>query len=303
MAKKTVCDFCLKEYTGMFNKPERLHDGHHICKDCRKIIESYGMRVQFDLFQTLVTAAPNMRSTIMNTYLENHKPEECIAKFYPLPQVQLHSGEHCINAIPATITVAASTLPEKATVQNIAEVKKKNIQNISDATSRSDAKKISGTLYETEAAIYFLSPNFVNCHRLGYALRNRPETNRIIIKAPTQTFTYEVAHSDLFFLRERFFQKVVATMEKKNEHLIYIQGENEFTVTPGIYDINKVLRPGIYKVKAIRDAGLHMRDAQGKVTDYYENEEYIDLSEGGILEATGEYQLEWMGKDMTHLRK
>ena len=37
-------------------------------------------------------------------------------------------------------------------------------------------------------------------------------------------------------------------------------------------------------------------DEHGRIKDYYENEESIDLREGGVLECTGEYQLQWIGE-------
>ena len=102
---KNVCDFCLKESGGLFGRTIRLSDGHHICKNCRAIIQSYGLPVQFDLFQQLVTAHPNLRDMIMDAYLETHDPGTAIARFYPLPRVMMHEGEHCINAVEAEMTV------------------------------------------------------------------------------------------------------------------------------------------------------------------------------------------------------
>ena len=49
-----------------------------------------------------------------------------------------------------------------------------------------------------------------------------------------------------------------------------------------------------------------MKDIHGRVTDYYESESSIVLPEGGILEVTGEYQLEWvagLGKSTTKKEK
>lgn len=42
MAKK-VCDFCLSELGGLFNRPEKLADGHYICKNCRQTISEHGL--------------------------------------------------------------------------------------------------------------------------------------------------------------------------------------------------------------------------------------------------------------------
>lgn len=290
-----VCDFCLSEPSGLFNRHEKLADGHYICKSCKEIIQSYGLPVKFDLFQTLVTAQPNMKGMIMDTWLESHKPEDAIAKYYPLPQVLLHDGEHCLNAVKATYNVKKESIPQEFAVKNIAEIKKGTIHNIGDSAERSGSEKVEGILYETEAALYFLSEKIVNVHRLGYVKRNTKDDNHIIVQTPSKTFTYQVPNADLFFLRERFYHKVNAIMSNKRQHLIYISDDNRLTVTPGIYDIPRTLKPGIYKVKAINDAGLHVKDALGHVKDYYENEESIDLSAGGTLECTGEYKLEWVG--------
>lgn len=87
-----------------------------------------------------------------------------------------------------------------------------------------------------------------------------------------------------------------AAKNHKDEHLIYIKNDNELRITPGVYDIPRSLRPGIYQVKALKDAGLHVKDSLGRITDYYETEDSIDLSNGGTLEVTGEYELKWIGE-------
>ena len=293
-----VCDFCLEEYRGVFGRPERLPDGHRICRDCKNIIRSYNLPIKFDLFQILVTAQPHMKDMLMFKYLEEHNPEKTIEAFYPAPEIRLHEGEHCLNAVEAIITIQKDRLPERKPVKHIAEVRKKTIDNIPDTHTRSGAVKVRGMLYETEAAIYFMSDRFINCHRLGYVRRNTGEDDRISIVTPSNTYTYMIEHADLFFMRERFFQKCNAAKQNKTQHLIYIRNDNEITITPGIYDIPKSLKPGIYRVKAVNDAGLHIRDAMGQVVDYYENDEqkHINLPAGGVLECTGEYELEWMGE-------
>lgn len=295
MAKR-VCDFCLSEGKGLFGRPEKLPDGHYICKNCRNIIESYHLPLKYDLFQCLVTAQENMVDMIMDAWLENHSPDDALARFYPLPAIALHEGEHCINAVRATITVPASRVPADYAVRSIMEVRRGTIANIPDTQNRKDADQIQGMLYETEAALYFLSDHIINCHRLGYIHRNTGDNDHIRVVTPTKQFTYSIEHADLFFMRERFFQKVSAAKQNKQEHLIYIQNDNEVRITPGVYDIPRSLRPGVYKVKAVNDAGLHVRDSIGRVRDYYENEETIDLSDGGTLECTGEYELQWIGE-------
>ena len=296
MARK-VCDFCLSESNSLFGGPEKIAGGHHVCKNCKSIIQSYGLPVKYELFQMLVTAQKSMIDMIMDAYAKNHDPDEMLAKFYPLPNIQMHSGEHCLNAVNAVITVRKEDIPTTEAVKAITEVNKQTVHNIPDASQRTGTQKVEGMLYETEAALYFISKNFVNCHRLGHMKRNRDETDRILVETPTKTFTYMIQHSDLFYMRERFFQKINAIKNGKGQHLIYIRNEKEITITPGVYDIPKSLRPGVYKVKAVRDAGLHMWDALGRVRDYYENEENIELAEGTVVECTGEYELEWLGQN------
>ncbi|MCR4952189.1 MAG: hypothetical protein K6A40_12800 [Solobacterium sp.] len=295
MARK-VCDFCLRESKGLFGAHETLKDGHHMCKNCKDIIQSYGLPLKYDLFQCLVTAQPNMKEMIMDAYLEKNKPDDCLTRHYPYPQILMHEGEHCVNAVKATITVKTDLIPEGQAVTSIAEIQKRTIHNIPDTSERTGNTKVTGMLYETEAALYFVSEHIINCHRLGYMQRNRKENDRVCVVTPTKTFTYRIAHADLFYLRERFFQKVNAKRQNKGQHLIYITNDNEIRITPGVYDIPKSLKPGLYQVKAIKDSGLHIRDALGRVVDYYESEKSIHLRDGGVLECTGEYQLKWIGE-------
>ena len=293
MANK-VCDFCLSEGKGLFNQPKKIEDGHYICKDCRSILASYNLPIKHDIFQILVTAQENMRDMIMESYIKNHNIDEMMAKFYPVDDMPLHPGEHCISKVKAYQTVTKDAIPYTRAVSKIAEISKATIQNIVDSTTRTNSHKVEGILYETDVAFYFLSPNYVNCHRLGYALRNRSDTDRINVVTPTARYTYMLDNSDLIFMRERFYQKLNAARNNKDTHLIYMSDDNHIRITPGVYDIPKSLRPGKYVVTAIRDAGLHMKDSLGRVIDYYENEEVIDLSDGGVLECTGEYELKWI---------
>ena len=295
MARK-VCDFCLKESNGFLSGYEKLADGNHICRDCKSILHRYKLPLKHDLFQTLVTAQANMKDMIMDAYLDNNAADETIAKFFPMPAILLHGGEKCINAFPASITVDKDQIPEENAVSAIVDVSKYTINNIVDATSNSDSEKIDGTLYLTDAALYFLSPKFVNCHRIGYIDRELKDKNRIVVSTPTKTFTYKVDNTELFFLREKFYHKVIAAKHNKRQHLIYMTNDNKITITPGVYDVSKNLKAGCYKVKAIKDAGLHIKDPLGRVHDYFENEETIYLDDGGKLECTGEYQLQWIGE-------
>jgi hypothetical protein len=295
MARK-VCDFCLSESNSLFGGPEKIAGGHHVCKNCKSIIQSYGLPVKYELFQMLVTAQKSMIDMIMDAYAKNHDPDEMLAKFYPLPNIQMHSGEHCLNAVKAVITVRKEDIPTTEAVKAITEVNKQTVHNIPDAAQRTGTQKVEGMLYETEAALYFISKNFVNCHRLGYVLKDRDETDRIMVQTKKKSFTYIVKNADLFFLRERMYRKVNGVLNNKDTNLIYISNDNEVTITPGIYDIPKNLRPGKYEVKPVNALGLHVRDQLGRVTDYYEDDISIDLSAGGSLESTGEYKLKWIGE-------
>ena len=297
MARK-VCDFCLKESSGILSGYEKLADGHYICRDCKSIISSYGLSLKHDLFQTLVTAQSNMKDMIMDTYLDKYSADDTIAKFFPMPAILLHGGEKCINTIPASITVNRYSIPDEDAVSAIVDVSKYTINNLVDVASGEEGEKVDGTLYLTDAAIYFLSKKFVNCHRIGHIKRDATYKNKIVIATPTKTFTYTVKNNELFFLRERFYHKVIAAKHNKSQHLIYMTNDNKITITPGVYDISKNLKAGCYKVKAIKDAGLHIKDPLGRVHDYYENEETIYLDDGGKLECTGEYQLQWIGETM-----
>lgn len=292
---KTVCDFCLSEGSGLFKKLSRLPDGHHICKNCRSVIQSYGLPVEYDLFQQLVTAQPSLRNMIMDAYLESHDPREAIARFYPDAHVALHEGEHCLNEVDAEMRVAKTMIPSEDAITQIIDIKRKDIINVPDSAG-TDSVIVKGKLIETEIAIYFLSQHYINCHRIGFVKRNTGDNKKIEVATRKYRFTYSVDHADLFFMRERFFRKAKAALSDKRQHLIYIRSDNELTITPGIYEIPRSLKPGIYKVRAIKDDGLHISDAVGHVKDYYENGETIDLTEGGVLESTGEYELEWVGE-------
>ena len=297
MAKK-VCDFCLSESKGLLSGFERLADGrHYICKDCKSILKKNKLPIKYDLFQCLVTAQGNMRDMIMDAYLDENEADEAIARFYPMPPILLHGGEKCVNVIPATITVQEDLIPIEPAVTAIVDVNKNTIHNIPDGDGPTGNKTVEGTFYETDAGLYFLSKNFINCHRLGNLFRNTSDNSHLHIQTPTKSFTYTIENAEIFFLRERFFNKVVAAKHNKKQRLIFMSNDNKVTITPGIYEIPKSLRPGLYRVSAIKDQGLHIKDSDGRVFDYYETESAIELVDGGILECTGEYQLQWIGDD------
>ncbi len=296
MANKTVCDFCLSEGKGLLNRPEKIRGGHHICKSCRNILKKYDLPVAFDLFQQLVTAQQNMRNMIMDAYLEAHTAEDAMARFFPDPQgIKLHEGEYCINCVDASLMVDTELIPDQKAPGDIADIEKKNISDVPDAKDTKNNLRITGKLVETQVAIYFLSENFINCHRPGF-LKRSADTDRIVIDTGKKHFTYRVKHADIFYLRESFYRKVYAALNNKKKHLIYITGDDEVTITPGVYEIGRSLRAGKYRVVPVHNKGLHMKDPMGRVKDYYESDEYIEVKEGGVLECTGEYHLKFVGE-------
>ena len=103
----------------------------------------------------------------MTAWLENHSADQILYDLYPLPDILLHEGEHCLNAIEATQTIQKTDLPEVPFhAKSIAEIRKKNIADVPSTSSRSGSMKVKGMLYETEVALYFISDMYVNCHRL-----------------------------------------------------------------------------------------------------------------------------------------
>ena len=286
MVRSRICDFCLDEPKGLFNRPEELLDKHHICKNCRRIIESYDLPVKYDLFQLLVTSEPEMREMQMGTYLESHKPEDCIARFFPLPATPLHKGERCINTCRTSIRVKSAMIPDATAVPTVSAITRNDIVNLQSASGK-DSVTVNGTLFHTDAALYFISDHFINCHRLANVIRDNPDTSVIHVLEGTRSYTYPVSHADLFFMRESFFNKIMAKLKKK-KNLIYIASENTMTITPGVYSVGRNIQAGTYYVSALDDKGLRVRDAAGGVQRW--NNGRIQLDEGSRLEVTGEYQ-------------
>lgn len=288
MTNNQLCDFCLKETKGIFHRPFKTSDNHYICQDCRKILEHYQLPIRYDLFQILVTSAPDMRDMIMNDYVKQNKPSDCLAKYFPLPNVLLHDGEHCINSIPATITVDQTRIPTTNVVSRISDIGKNQITNLEDANT--NQVTVKGHLFETDAALYFLSDHFINCHKLTSIVREtaiaKPTTLQVLEN--NTSYTYTIPSTEMFCLRESFFQKIAAYRSNKRKNLIYIQSENTMTLTPGIYGVPKNIQPGVYYVNPVRDDGLHVRDAFGEVRSYANGR--VRLDEGSQVEVTGEYE-------------
>ena len=289
MPESKVCDFCLSESKGLFSKPQTLSDGHYICKNCRNIIQKYGLPVKYDLFQVLVTAEPYMREMIMNDYLEKNELDDTIAKFFPLPNVLLHRGEHCINVRDASIKVAKAAIPEKYAPTVIRDITGSLINDIPDAPDGVSSVTVQGKLYETDIALYFISEHFINCHRLVDMVKGGNDQNAIHVYEKTLSFTYSTPHTDLFFLRDTLYHKIVAAQANKKQNLIYITSENTMTLTPGIYSVPRNIRSGTYYVSALNDLGLHMKDANGHTHDISSGR--VRLDEGSLLDCTGEYEL------------
>ena len=293
MANK-VCDFCLEEGKGLFRQPESLSDGHYICKNCRRIIERYDLPVKYDLFQLLVTADPTMQEMMMGDYLEHHKPAEAIAKYYPTPAMRLHEGEHCVNVCPASIRVEAGAVPLTRAVTRVADITRKDIVNLSDTRSTS-GKVIEGTLYETDAALYFLSENFINCHRLTSIVNTHTDTEAVHVLEHGKEFSYQIKNADLFLLRSAFYQMAVATAANKKKSLIYLASENTMTLTSGKYNVPKNIKSGVYWVNPVDAASMRVRDANGQL--HAVNSGRIRIDNGSTLEVKGEYQLRYNKRD------
>ncbi len=289
MAKSKICDFCLDEPKGLFNRPEALKDGHCICKRCKRIIENYGLPVKYDIFQLLVTNDPKMREMLISNYFENHTPEETIAKFYPLPSMLLHAGERAINVVDSSITVLSSLIPTEKKNIRIADITRKDFNQLYTAPGDSGVTPVKGKLYETDAALYFMSDNFLNCHRLTNMIHDANNLNEIVVSEKGKTYKYRVNHSDLFYMREALFFKAAAKQENKDGNLIYLSSDNTITITPGIYSVPKNIVPGVYYVSPLKDEGMHVRDATGRRRECRKGR--VQLDAGSSLEVTGEYQL------------
>ncbi|MBO7703278.1 MAG: hypothetical protein J6S26_02440 [Solobacterium sp.] len=290
MAKK-ICDFCLEEGKGLFRQPESLPDGHYVCKNCRKIIESYDLSVKYDLFQLLVTAEPYMREMMMGDYLEHHKPAEAIAKYYPIPNIPLHEGEHCVNLRTATIRVEKRRIPNVPAVLKVTDITKKEIVNLPDAKSEAGSEEVQGTLLETDAALYFLSPNFINCHRLTSIVTTHTDKEAVHVLEHGKEFSYRTPSADLFLMRSAFYQMAVLYAQNKKKNLVYLASENTMTLSNGDYRVPKNIKSGVYWVNPVDDGVLKIRDANGKLHRVKPGRVRID--EGSTLKVSGDVQFRY----------
>jgi len=290
MANK-VCDFCLEEGRGLFKQPERLPDGHYICRNCRKIITSYDLPVKYDLFQLLVTSEPYMQEMMMGDYLEHHRPQDAIAKYFPLTKMPLHEGEHCINMRSAVLTVERNSIPAGKAIRNIADIGRRDIINIPTAKTKTGTVDVEGTLYETDAALYFMSEHFINCHRLTSVITDHIDTEAVHVLEHGKQYAYQTPHADLFHLRSIFYHMAVAATENRRKSLIYLASENTMTLTSGRYSVPKNIKSGTYWVNPVEAAELQIRDANGRVRSVGEGRLRID--NGSVLEVAGSYQFRY----------
>lgn len=286
MPKKIVCDFCLTEFQSFFHKPEKLADEHYICKSCKKILKEYNLPIKYDLFQILILAEPKMRNMIITDYVSRNRPEDILAKFFPMPNVLLHEGEHCANQRNVKIRVQKDLIPADQAIQSITDIRRKHISNLPDANE--NAEEISGKLFQTEVALYFISEHFINCHRLANIVHNKDNLNEIVVMENGKKYTYQTEYTDLFFLREQLFQLTLAAKANKKSNLIYLSSDNTMTITPGIYSVPKNIKPGSYYVSSLNDKGMSIKDAAGRIYECTEGR--IHLDEGTQLEVTGEFQ-------------
>ena len=294
MAKK-ICDFCLEEGRGLFRQPEALSDGHYVCKNCRRIIESYDLPVKYDLFQLLVTAEPYMQEMMMGDYLEHHKPAEALVKYYPIPTMRLHDGEHCVNEVPATIHVETAKVPARRAAARISDITRKEIVNLPDFKAESGAMDIEGTLFETDAALYFMSEHFINCHRLTSIVTDHSDAEAIHVLEHGKQYTYRVHNADLFLLRSAFYQMALAASANRKKSLIYLASENTMTLTSGKYSVPKNVKSGVYWVNPVDEASMRVRDANGQL--HAVNSGRIRIDNGSTLEVEGQYQLRYNKRD------
>lgn len=290
MARR-ICDFCLEEGKGLLHQPEKLPDGHFLCKKCRRIIESYGLKPKYDLFQLLVTAQPEMRDMMMGGYLDSHKPLDAIAKYFPIPNIPLHEGEHCINLRAASISVSASAVPTDFAVTRVTDITKKEISNLPDSRPGGNSITVEGTLMETDAALYFLSEHFINCHRLISIITDPVDRQAIHVLEHGKSYTYATPNADLFLLRSKFYHMAINAAENKNRSLIYLASENTMTLTPGQYSVPKNIKSGTYYVNPVEKGSLFIRDANGQIRKVKPGRVRID--DGSVLEVKGEYEVRY----------
>lgn len=290
MAKK-ICDFCLEEGKGLFNQPKEIDDTHRICRHCRKIIESYGLPVEFDLFQVLVTAEPRIREMIMNTWMERQPIDSLFSKYYPPTSLELHRYEVAVNIEKSKIRVTQARIPTTKAVDQISLVSRNQISNLETDPS---GEEVEGLLIQTNAALYFMSDHFINCHRLSTMATDCLDEHEIHVMDHGKMYSYSVDHSDLFFLRNTFFHLLSIAKEEKKKNLIYLKSDNTMTLTPGIYRVPRNIKSGTYYISPVENSHLSIKDAAGRIIDGGKGK--ISIDDGSILEVDGQYHFRYREK-------
>lgn len=285
MARGKVCDFCLSEKKGFFARMDDVLGGYHICSNCREKLNKYNLPIRYDLFQRVVVNDPVMHEMIMNNYLEEHTVSECLSKYYPTGSMMLHKGEYLVSAAEATLYVNQSRIPTTMAKQGIIQITREDVLNIEDGEER---VPVTGTLYETSAALYFMSEHFINVHRLNNMVIDNDDKNAIHILENHRPFTYHIPNADLFIIRHKFYH-IIQLHKRKENGLIYLASENTMTLTPGIYNIPKNIKSGTYWLSSFDDNGLSITDAAGVERVFKDGQ--VELSDGSRIEAHGEYQL------------
>ncbi len=289
MARSKLCDFCLEEKGGLFHPLKEVPGGYHICADCTKVLESYHLPIRYSLFQQLVLAQPRMREMMMHSYLENHTADEALAEFYPLTDKPLHAGEELVTETAASIFVPADQIPAGQAEQDITKISRAKIQNITAEAGDKDTQEVSGTLYETNAALYFISEHILNVHRITNLATGSEDRQALHVIDRGREFTYHVENADLFLMRHSFYHILIAAKANKQENLVYLTSENTMTITPGVYTVPRNIKPGTYWLTSLSGSGVSIRDAAGHTREVQSGP--VVLQDGAMLECTGEYQL------------
>ena len=66
----------------------------------------------------------------------------------------------------------------------------KDFDQLYSVETESGTVTVKGKLYETDAALYFISDNFINCHRLTNMIHNNNELKTIVVNEKGKTFKY-----------------------------------------------------------------------------------------------------------------
>lgn len=289
MAEKKICDFCLETEGTFFHPLYDVPGGYYICQNCREILKKYNLPIRNDLFQQLVTHEPSLREMIMRNYLEGHTKSDTLAKYFPTGTKILHNREHLISAQEVTLTVPKDLIPDTLAKTEIVDITKQDILNIEDAHDGQEAEIVSGMLYETSGAIYFMSEHFINAHHINNLVMDSTDTSAIHVQENHHPFTYHTVNADLFLLRHQFYFLMNTYTNEKNQNIIYLASENTMTLTPGIYSVPKNIKSGTYYLSSLGDNSLNVRDAAGQVTQYMDG--LIELLDGSQIECSSEHQL------------